>query len=115
MMFVVARLFATGQDPAKMAEFDKRWDLPSVPRRFRVVTAVWGLGLLGEAVLRTVLALTLSTQVFLIAAQIVNWSVLGALIAFSIVATRRSEQYMEQLRAAIAPHPSGPAVSSRTT
>src|SRR5436305_990872 len=72
-MFYMGRAFATGGDPAKVAEFDAIWDLPGVPRRFRFVTLVWGLGLVGEAVVRTVLAVTVSTQVFLEVSPVLNF------------------------------------------
>ena len=49
-----------------MREFDTIWELPGVPRRFLFVTAVWGVALVAEAVVRTVLALTVATQTFLV-------------------------------------------------
>ena len=61
-------------------------------RRFRFVTAVWGFALVAEAVVRTILALTLSTQVFLVVAQIVNWATLGALLSFTIPYIRANER-----------------------
>ena len=91
-MFYMGRLFATGADPARMAEFNEIWDLPTVPRRFRVVTAVWGVGLVGEAVFRTVLALSIPTETFLVVSQIVNWAVLGGLLWFSFAANRAGER-----------------------
>ena len=48
-----------------------------MPRRFRVVTAVWGVSLVGEALLRMALAITIPTQAFLVISQVVNWTVLG--------------------------------------
>jgi hypothetical protein len=92
MMFYLGRTFATGGDPQRVAEFNEVWDLPTVPRRFRVVTAVWGVGLVGEAVFRTVLALSIPTQSFLVISQIVNWTVLGGLLWFSVASTRAGEQ-----------------------
>ncbi len=53
LMFYLGRSFATGGDPEKTKEFDKRWDMPTVPRRFRFSTAVWGTTLVGEAVVRS--------------------------------------------------------------
>ena len=91
-MFYMGRLFATGGDPARMAEFNELWDLPTVARRFRVVTAVWGVGLLGEAAFRTVLALSIPTETFLVVSQIVNWAVLGGLLWFSFAANRAGER-----------------------
>jgi hypothetical protein len=91
-MFYMGRAFATGGDPDKVAEFNTMWDQPGAPRRFRFVTAVWGLGLLGEAVLRTVLALTISTQRFLEIAPIVGWVTIGALLWFSTWSIRAGER-----------------------
>ncbi|MBV8162266.1 MAG: hypothetical protein JO265_15205 [Acidimicrobiia bacterium] len=91
-MFYMGRLFATGGDPTRIEEFNEIWDLPTVPRRFRVVTLVWGVGLLGEAVFRTVLALSIPTQTFLVVSQIVNWTVLGGLLWFSFAANRAGER-----------------------
>ena len=91
-MFYMGRMFATGGDPTRVAEFNEVWELPTVPRRFRMVTAVWGVGLVGEAVFRTVLAFTIPTQPFLIVSQIVNWAVLGGLLWFSFATSRAGER-----------------------
>jgi hypothetical protein len=57
-----------------------------------VVTAVWGVALVAEAVFRTVLAVTIPTQSFLVISQVVNWAVLGGLLWFSFAANRNGEQ-----------------------
>jgi hypothetical protein len=94
-MFYLGRAFATAGDPDKVNEFNQIWDLPGVPRRFRVVTAVWAGGLLGEAVLRTMLALSLPTERFLVIAPIVNWGVLGGLLWFTSAYRRAGERQVE--------------------
>jgi hypothetical protein len=91
-MFYMGRLFATGGDAEQIAEFNAIWALPTVPRRFRIVTLVWGVGLVGEAVFRTVLALSIPTETFLVVSQIVNWTVLGGLLWFSFAANRAGER-----------------------
>ncbi|MBV8387816.1 MAG: hypothetical protein JO155_13565 [Acidimicrobiia bacterium] len=99
-MFYMGRMFATGGDPERMAEFEEIWQLPTVPRRFRIVTLVWGVGLTGEAIFRTILALTIPTQTFLIVSEIVNWSVLGGLLWYSFRANRTGErQVVDMLEA----------------
>lgn len=92
VMFYLGRSFATGGDAERVREFDTIWDLPGVPAGFRLVTIVWGVGLLGEAVVRTALALTVDTETFLVVSPIVAWGVLGGLIWFSTVFSRRREQ-----------------------
>lgn len=91
-MFFLGRAFATGGDPDKVAEFDAIWELPGTSRRFRLVTAVWGVGLLGETTLRTILALTISTERFLTIAPVVGWITIGALIWYSTRAIRAGER-----------------------
>ena len=96
-MFYLGRAFSTGGDPERVAEFDSLWELPTVPRRFRFVTLVWGVSLVAEAVLRVVLALTIPTQTFLIFSQIISWTVLGGLMWFSVVSTRSGERQVVEL------------------
>ena len=91
-MFYLGRAFSTGGDPEKVAEFDEIWDLPGVPGRFRLVTTVWGVGLIAETGLRATLAFTVSTQTFLGISQVVGWVILGALLAWTTVFSRRGEQ-----------------------
>jgi len=91
-MYYLGRSFSTGNDPVKVAEFDEIWELPDVPRRFRLVTAVWGVALVAEAALRISLALLLSTQVFLVVAHVLGWSVLGGLLWFTVTYSRKGER-----------------------
>jgi hypothetical protein len=83
-MFYLGRSFATGGDHRKEAAFDQRWDRAGVAHGFRLVTVVWGIALIAEAAVRTVLAVSLPTGEFLVVAQVVNWATLGALLWFTI-------------------------------
>jgi len=50
-------------DPARAAEFEQKWsDLPEFRRNFRIMSAIWGAGLLFDAVARIPLVLALSTS-----------------------------------------------------
>lgn len=91
-MFYLGRIFATDGDPAAVAQFDTIWDRPGAPRRFRRVTAVWGMGLLAETALRIGLALTLSTGRFLAVAPLIGWVVIGTLIWYSAATIRAGER-----------------------
>jgi hypothetical protein len=91
-MYFLGRAFATGGDPEKVAEFEPVWFEPGAARRFKIVTAVWGVGLLGEAVLRTVLAVTISTQRFLEIAPVIGWITIGGLLWYTTRATRAGER-----------------------
>jgi len=91
-MFYLGRSFATGGDAARRADFDEMWQLPGVGNRFRFITAVWGVSLVAEAVVRTVLAITVSTETFLVVSPALNWGVIGGLLVFSAAFRRRSQQ-----------------------
>ncbi|HEY2428369.1 MAG TPA: VC0807 family protein [Acidimicrobiales bacterium] len=106
-MFYMGRAFATGGDPVKSAGFEQMWALPGVRRRFRIVTSVWGVGLGGEAGLRTLLAVTLSTQAFLIVSQVVAGCVLGGLLWFTIRFSRASERRLTAIHGELAVPPPG--------
>ena len=53
---------------------------------------MWGVGLVGEAVVRFVLALTVSTQRFLEISPVLNWGVIGALLWFTTLSARAGER-----------------------
>ena len=99
VMFYLGRWFATGGDPAKIAEFDHFWELPGAPRRFRMVTVVWGVALVAETFVRTALAFTISTQHFLEIAPVLGWGVIGALLWYTTTVTRAGEREAEALAA----------------
>jgi hypothetical protein len=91
-MFYLGRAFATGGDPAKMAQFELMWKVDGVSRRFRIVTLVWGVGLVGEAVVRTTLALVLSTGIFLVVSQVAAGLILGGLLWWTVRYSRSGER-----------------------
>ncbi len=92
MMWYLGREFATGGDPERRQQFNQIWDLPGTSRRFRIVTLVWGVGFVAEAVGRTIMAFTLSTGIFLVLSFAFNAAVLAGLFGFTAVYSRRGER-----------------------
>jgi hypothetical protein len=92
MMFYLGRAFASEDNPSASADFDQMWQLPTVARRFRFITALWGVCLVAEAVGRTILAIGVSTTLFLIVSPILNWGVIGALLWYTAAFSRTSTQ-----------------------
>ena len=80
MIFHLGRQFASGGDPAAMAAWDARWSQPGFRRTIRLITAVWGCGLLLEAVLRVVAAFTLPVTTSTIVSPVLQVVTFGALI-----------------------------------
>jgi hypothetical protein len=100
-LFYVGRYLSAGQDPAKMAAYDELHDVPIGRHTFRVLSVVWGIGLIIEAGSRMSLAELLPTNTFLEVSPFVTGSVLGSLFAFTVVFVRRSQ--LETMFAAPAP------------
>jgi hypothetical protein len=90
-MFYLGRAFATGGDADKVAQFELMWQVEGVSRRFRIVTLVWSVALVGEAALRTTLAVVLSTGVFLVASQVAAATILTGLLWWTVRYSRARE------------------------
>ncbi len=90
-LFYVGRYLSAGQDPAKMAAYDELHEVPIGRRTFRVLSVVWGIGLIVEAGSRMTLAELMPTGTFLAVSPFVTATALGSLFAFTVVFVRRSQ------------------------
>ena len=99
MLFYVGRQFSTGNDPDAVAHFNGLWEHPEARRTFRLLTAVWACGWLGEFGLRIVMVLTLSVpQVLLLSPFVFNGMTFG-LIAWTVAYVRRQQRGHQQQKA----------------
>jgi hypothetical protein len=94
--FYVGRALSAGNDPVREELFDQVWDLPSASRLFTIITAVWGCGLLLDAVVRIFLATIMPTGPFLAAAPAVDGAFIAAMFTSTIVLNKRLRVQMEQ-------------------
>ena len=85
LVLYMARQFATGNDPASAADFDRASVEPQNLKTYRLMTWAWTAGLLIKSAGSVYLALTFVTKDFLIAsplwdiisdASLVSWSIL---------------------------------------
>jgi len=97
-LFYVSRYLSAGNDPDKVSAFDRLHELPIGRRTFRVLSVVWGVGLVVEAAFRLTLADILPTSRFLAVSPFITAGVIGSLLAFTAVYTKRV-----QFEAALAP------------
>ena len=88
-MFYVGRALSAGNDPERRRAFDELWESPAAPRTFAVITATWGVGILLEASLRLLLALAVSTQLFLVLSPLLFAGFVGTLLAGTVGYVRR--------------------------
>jgi intracellular septation protein A len=91
LMFYINRQFVAGDDPVRLEWWNGLWQYPGFRRAQRVVTAVWGIAYLVEALLRLGFALVLSPAKVVMISPVMAFGAMMALIAW----TRR---YMLALR-----------------
>jgi hypothetical protein len=90
-LFYVGRYLSAGTDPAKVSAYDALHELPMGRHAFRVLSVVWGIGLVAEASCRLTLADLLPTGTFLAVSPFITASVIGSLFAFTAVYTKRAQ------------------------
>jgi hypothetical protein len=96
--FYFSRYFATGNHPENIPWFDSLWQYQQFRHMMRVITVAWGIGLLLEAVLRTILVMTLSIEQFLIISPFVLYGTLGILITWMFVYSSQGRKKGEMIR-----------------
>ncbi len=75
-----------------MAEWDSYWQFAGFRRTMQIMTAVWGVTYMIEALVRVGLVFVLSTSAFLIVSQVLVYSVTAALIWWTMRYGRRMQQ-----------------------
>jgi hypothetical protein len=90
LMFYVGRQF-TAHDAAQIGEFNASWQYPAARRLFGVLTVVWGLGWVGEFVLRVVMVWTLSIEQVLAISPFVFNGIFLALITWNVAYVKRAQ------------------------
>lgn len=96
LMFFIGRALSAGDDPARVAAYDELWSMPTAPRTFRLITAAWGIGLIGEAAVRVLLAIVLPTGPFLAVSPVLMFVTIGALFALTIWCAGRARRLAEE-------------------
>ena len=91
LMFYINRQFVAGDDPVRVAWWDGLWQYPNFRAAQRLVTAVWGIAYLLEALLRVGFAMVLPPARVVAISPVMAFGVMVVLIAW----TRR---YMLALR-----------------
>jgi hypothetical protein len=98
LAYYVARYFQTGNHPENIPWFDALWQYQQFRHTMRVITVVWGIGFLFEAVVRTFLVIVLSTVQFLIVSPFVLYGTIGILFVWMLLYSRQGRKKGEELR-----------------
>jgi hypothetical protein len=87
----VGRYLSAGNDPSKLAAYNQLHDIPIGRHTFRVLSVVWGIGLVIEAGFRMVLAEALHTNTFVAISPFITATVIGSLFAFTVVYSKQAQ------------------------
>lgn len=108
-LFYVGRYLSAGNDPTKVAAYNELHELPTARHVFRVLSVVWGIGLVIEASARMTLAGALHTGTYVAVSPFITAITIGSLFGFTLLYAKRSQLEAAALMTRLAPAP-GPAV-----
>jgi len=89
LAFYLGRQMMTGGKPELIARWDALWQYPGFRYGNRVVSVVWGCGLVLEALLRILLALSLTTSMFLLLWSVLSYGIYATLLVWTVSYARR--------------------------
>lgn len=101
-IFLFGRRFATNGDPERIAWWNGLWQFPLFRRTQRLMTTMWGVGLLGEAVVRIVLTYQLPVATMVVVNAVVPAVVIGVLVVATFIWGKRAGKAGEARAAAAA-------------
>ena len=97
LIFYFAIRFTVGNDPDKTSAFADNWQYAYFRFVLRLMTVVWGLALLGESAVRSILVFKLSVTQFLAVSNFVMYGFIGAAIVFTVIYRKHSQKKFKEI------------------
>lgn len=97
LMFYFGRQMVVGNDDAKIASFNKKWELPHVRFYFRLITVVWGFAFLGDFILRVIFVYSLSSSLVLLISPFISGAITIGTIMWTFAYARNSIKHGQEL------------------
>ncbi|MED1467774.1 VC0807 family protein [Bacillus salipaludis] len=95
LIYHFAIRFSASNKGEKKGQFTKNWEIPYFRFVLRVMTAIWGIALLGEAAVKIVLVYELSISSFLAVSQIIFYCFIGVAILFTIIYRKYAKKRLD--------------------
>lgn len=93
LLFYLFRQVWSGEDAAAVARWNERWARDAALRRtMNILTVVWGVGLIIEMAVRTLMVFEIEISRFLLISPFVQYGMTGALVAWTVVFMRRRQR-----------------------
>ncbi|WP_129727368.1 VC0807 family protein [Ectobacillus funiculus] len=97
LIFYFAIRFTVGNDPDKTSAFADNWQYAYFRFVLRLMTVVWGVALLGESAVRSILVFKLSVTQFLAVSNFVMYGFIGAAIVFTVIYRKHSQKKFKEI------------------
>jgi len=97
LIYHFAIRFSANDESDQKGKFANNWAFSYFRFVIRLMTAVWGIALLAEAVIKSILVYELSTSAFLAVSQIIFYSVLGVTILWTVIYRRYAKTRLDLL------------------
>lgn len=98
LIYYFALRFTVGSNQEKQSAFEENWKLPYVRKVLRMMTAGWGIALVGEAAIKWILVYTLSTTAFLAVSNVVMYGVIGLAILWTYFYRKSTRQHLQHMK-----------------
>ncbi|WP_254782315.1 VC0807 family protein [Bacillus sp. OK048] len=95
LIYHFAIRFSSTNESEQKGKFATNWEFPYFRFVIRLMTVVWGISLLAEAVIKTILVYELSISAFLAISQIIFYSVLGVTILWTVIYRRYAKTRLD--------------------
>ena len=95
LIYHFAIRFSSNDESEQKGKFANNWEYSYFRFVIRLMTAVWGIALLAEAVIKTILVYELSISAFLAISQIIFYSVLGVTILWTVIYRRYAKTRLD--------------------
>ncbi len=97
LIYHFAIRFSSNDESEQKDKFANNWEFPYFRFVIRLMTAVWGIAMLAEAAIKTILVYELSISAFLAVSQIIFYSVIGVTILWTVIYRRYAKTRLDLL------------------
>ncbi len=100
LIYYLASATMARNSPEQLAQFEANWERPHVLRGLRIMSLVWGVGLVAQGVLLAWMAWTWAISTYLIVSPVIGYGVIGALAFWNWRYARGLRRRSDAMRAA---------------
>lgn len=98
IIYYLALRFTVNNNESDKNIFSENWTIPYFRQVIRIMTTVWGVALVLEAIVRTFLVFELSTVQFLFFSNFVLYGFIGATILWTAMYRRRASERLQDIK-----------------